>query len=486
MKKMSKRPNILLITADQLQCKSLSIYGNRVIKTPNLQRLANEGTVMENHYVQNPVCSPSRASIFTGRYPRNHGLRENGCFMYDGIDNIASVLKNSGYKTAALGKMHFTPQMTAEREDDNWPADNFGFTTKHLTCDHRRGEYLDWLKGKSSYWHEYLVNPENRKPVEFNGKQWTDAPQMCENLLPVELHQTTWVADRTIDFIENNVEEPFFAWCSFVDPHHPFDPPEPYASMYKIEDIDLPVRQEGEMEDKPPHFKQVLNGRGTGNEKYKYEDMSDDVYKMIISKYYGMISLIDDNIGRIIESLKRSGQYENTVIIFTADHGELLGDHRLLFKGPFHYDSLIRVPMVVKYGNQVPGGSRGKAITQHIDVMPTILSWAGVTVPVGVQGKSMIPCIMGDTEAGYNYALTEFYCGDWGLNLKTLTSREWKLTYYGSMEYGELYDLQKDPEEFVNCWNDPEYEILKNKLIRKLLDRIIETEDKLPLRLCKY
>jgi arylsulfatase len=483
---MTKGPNILLITADQLQRKSLSVYGNRAIKTPNIQGLANTGTTMDYHYIQNPVCSPSRATMFTGKYPRNHGLRENGCTMYDGLESIASALKDNGYITGAFGKMHFTPQMTAYREDDNWPEDDFGFLVKHLTCDHRRGEYMDWLYENYADWYEYMTKPQNRKPVECNGKLWTDAPQMLENLLPAELHQTTWIANHTIEFIKKERTEPFFAWCSFVDPHHPFDPPEPYASMYNYEDIELPIRREGEMEDKPEHFRAILTGKGPGNEKYKFDTMSDDVYKMIICKYYGMISLIDDNIGRIIKALKESGQYDNTVIIFTSDHGEYLGDHRLLFKGPFHYDSLIRVPMVINYPSYIPAGSHCKAITQHTDIMPTILQLAGVSVPAGVQGRSMIPAIMGDIGSGYDFALTENFNGDWGMNIKTISSREWKLTYYCGMEFGELYHLRNDPEEFVNLWDNPDFEKIKINLIKKLLDRLIATENTLPLRQCKW
>ena len=199
-----------------------------------------------------------------------------------------------------------------------------------------------------------------------------------------------------------------------------------------------------------------------------------------------MITLIDENIGRVLAALKEKGLEDDTLVLFTNDHGELLGDHGLLFKGPFHYDCLIKAPMIVKWPGVVPKGSRYTQITEHVDILPTLLDLAGVAVPNGVQGMSMAPILRGDAGAGRDCALTEFNCYDWGLMVKTITTREYKLTYYAGERFGELYDRVKDPDEFVNHWDDPDYAEVKQALLRRLLDRLIQTEDTLPLRIGKY
>ena len=491
MQASNNKPNILLISADQLRCDALGAYGNSQVKTPNIDSLAKEGIVFENHFVQNPYCMPSRWSIFTGRYPRNHGVRENGVIFDNSEVTMARVLKEEGYTTSSIGKMHLTPQlMVEEKEDENWPDDSFGFTVKHLTDDSKRGEYLHYLKKKDKGIYNYVLNQGKEKideDLNDSFKRPFDlAPQIKENKISAEFHQSNWIADRTIEYIKNNKDKPFFSWCSFVDPHHPFDPPEPYASMYDINDIPMPVRMDGEHEDKPKHFKDMYLGFSTGNERYDFSTITDEGWKTVIAKYWGMVSLIDYNVGRIIDALKKEGIYENTIIIFTSDHGELLGDHKLLFKGPFHYDSLIKVPFIMTWGSRLEANKKINKITQHIDIMPTILDYTGIDVPRGVQGKKIRNIIENDKDSNYEYALIEYDTGEWGLKVKTIRSKEWKLTYYMSKEYGELYDLRNDPHEFYNLWNRNDYKDIREKLTIKLLHLLVETEDEKLERQAKY
>ena len=189
-----------------------------------------------------------------------------------------------------------------------------------------------------------------------------------------------------------------------------------------------------------------------------------------------MVSLIDYNVGRIIDKLKQLNILEDTIIIFSADHGELLGDHGLLFKGPFHYDCLIKAPLIIRLGDQIPHGARCNEITQHVDLMPSILEFTGSPIPPCVQGRSLGPLLRGDRGAGYEYALVEHNCYDWGLKIKTIRGKRWKLTYYAGEEFGELYDLNADPEEFFNLWDNPEYREIRMELSKKLLDRLVDTE----------
>jgi arylsulfatase A-like enzyme len=485
-----KTPNILLITADQLRRDALGCYGNRVINTAHLDALAAEGVIFDNCYCQNPYCMPSRWSIFSGRYPRHHGVRENGVQFKPEELTMAQILKDSGYFTGAFGKMHLTPQLYATFEDENWPDGDFGFQVKHLTNDSKRGEYLEDLKRRDKKIYELMLKQGEEKIKEdlaaAADRSFDLAPQIWENKIPPELHQSGWIADKFTDYLDQPRQGPFFAWVSFVDPHHPFDPPQPYASMYDPEKMPLPRTQEGELEDKPEHFTRMLQGYSPGNEKYDFRTVSDLGWQTIKAKYYGMVSLIDYNIGRIVEKLKSKDLYDDTVIIFTADHGELLGDHGLLFKGPFHYDCLIGVPLIFKWGSTICGGSRVSEICQHIDLLPTLLGCAGIPVPRGLQGRNLRSLIDGDLSAGYDFALTEQNNLDWGFNMKTIRSREWRMTYYAGRQFGELYDLGKDPHEFTNLWEVQEYREIRERLKSELLDRLNATEDSRQMREAKY
>jgi arylsulfatase A-like enzyme len=488
---MSRKPNILLITADQLRRDALGVFGNRVIRTPHLDDLANNGVVFDQHFTQHPVCTPSRWTIFTGRYPHSHGVWDNGVIYQDGEVTMARVLRENGYRTGAFGKMHLSPQLlNRASEDENWPEDGFGFAEKHLTDDRKRGEYLEDLKRRDPSVHQYVLRQGEEKVREdlmsAAERSFQLAPQLKENKVPAELHQSSWIADRVIDALRAGDGKPFFFWCSFVDPHHPFDAPEPYASMYDLASIPLPVRRENEMLDKPPHFDEMVRGLSPGNEKYELFRVTDRGWQALRANYYGMVSLIDHNVGRILEALRSAGLFEDTIVAFTSDHGELLGDHGLLFKGPFHYDPLIRVPLVLRWGEAIRGGSRVSGITQHTDLLPTLLGCCGVSVPRGAQGRSLLPLIEGDEGAGYEHALVEHNCGDWGLSLKTLRSRQWRLTWYGGRRAGELYDLCADPNELLNRWPDPAYREARGELEDRLLDRLLATEDTAQERQSKY
>ena len=492
MDMIKKRPNIILFMADQLRFDALGCYGNNEIHTPNIDSLALNGSTFDNHFVQNPVCSPSRCTILTGRYPKNHGTRDNGIPLRDQELCFPEVLREHGYRTAAIGKMHFTTQFVPkENEEDDWPEDRYGFEVVHTTCDTKTGEYLTWLRERSEKDYQVVKMQGGRKAREDRAsaaeKDTSGPPQVYPSDIDPRYHQSAWIADRTIDLInEATPERPFFALCSFVDPHHPFDPPAPYSTMYDPDRLSLPVRRDGELEDKPPHFRQHRVGRGCSNEKYDYRQLTDHQWGEVKAAYYRMISLVDHNIGRVLQALRDKGIEDNTLILFTNDHGELLGDHGLLFKGPFHYDCLIKAPMILQWPGVVPKGSRYPQITEHVDIMPTLLDLAGLPTPYGVQDMSMAPILRGDQGAGRPYALTEFKCYDWGLDVKTITGRDYKLTYYAGEKFGELYDRVADPDEFVNLWDCPEYQIVKEELLRRLLDRVIQTEDALPLRIGKY
>lgn len=287
--------------------------------------------------------------------------------------------------------------------------------------------------------------------------------------------------------MERERDRPFFLWASFPDPHHPFRPPEPYARRYADADVPMPLRRPGELEDKPPLFRQYFDGLTRGAERHEGAGvdhpgaLTDDQLRDIIRFTYGMISLVDDQVGRLLQELERLGLAENTVVCFTSDHGELLGDHGLICKGPFHYENLLRVPMLWRWPGRLPVGRRTDGLASLVDFAPTVLDLAGVPIPGEMQGRSLAPLLRGGTETHREGVLTEFQSSyrPW-LNLKTWRTDEWKLTYYASQPYGELYDLRNDPGEFVNLWDSPEHRDVRSRLLERLLEELVLTEPRTP------
>ena len=271
-----------------------------------------------------------------------------------------------------------------------------------------------------------------------------------------------------------------------MDPHHPFDPPAPYSTMYDPDKLAPPVCQEGELDDKPPHFRRHRTGRGFSNEKYDYRRLSAHDWGEVKAAYYGMVSLVDYNVGRILDALRQKGILDDTLILFTSDHGELMGDHGLLFKGPFLYDCLIKAPMVVQWPGVVPKGARYAQLTEHVDIMPTILGLRGHPRSLRRAGH-----VHGSHPARRQRRRPRL-CADrvqllrLGPEHQDHHQPDYKLTYYAGERFGELYDRNADPDEFVNHWDDPDYADVKAELLKQLTDRIIETEDTLPIRIGKY
>lgn len=492
------RPSFLFITTDQHRADCLGCYGNPAIRTPNLDRLAAEGVRMTRAYVNNPLCMPSRATLLTGRYPRAHRVWCNGVALPASEVSFGQLLGEAGYRTGCVGKMHFTPygaearpgyydaQKSWEECDlGDWTGPYAGFEYVQLTighCSPTAGHYGRWL-GKRF--------PEAQKAYVQDGrlgrKAPSAAPQTWISTLPVEAHHSTWVADRTLEFLDRHREEPFFLWASFPDPHHPFRPPEPYARLYSETEVPMPLRRQGELEDKPPLFRQYSDGLTRGANRHEGAGMdwpgalTDEQLRDIIRYTYAMITLVDDSAGRILEGLEALGLAENTVVCFASDHGELLGDHGLMCKGPFHYEGLLRVPMLWRWPARFPAGRVTAGLAGLVDFTPTVLDLAEVTIPPFVQGRSLGRLLRGDTDTHRDGVLTEFQSAyrPW-LNLKTWRTPDWKLTYYAGEPYGELYDLRQDPGEFVNLYDSPDHREVRAALQERLLQELVLTEPRTP------
>ena len=376
------KPNIVMITPDQLRFDCLHCYGNPVIKTPNLDRLADEGVRFEYAYAQNPVCQPSRASIMTGRYIHEHGVVRNVAGLPLHEKTLMHYLSQNGYLTAAVGKMHMYPKYGP-----------FGF------------KYLDLTEGKGGANDNYRLYLKNKGLEGMNTRAKGEKLPfgVYTNALPAEDYIDSYIGRKAVKFIYENKVRPFFLWVGFCGPHLPFDPPEPYDKLYSPEEVPLPPKFPGDLENKPMVRHMV--------DWYDLDKLEEKILRRIVAYYYGNITLIDEWIGKILQALEKTGSLENTFILFTTDHGELLGDHGLLWKcDETMYDSNVRVPFIIYFPQKFEGRRVVKEFVESVDIMPTSLELAGIEIPYTLQGRSLIPLL---TEEKVHWREAAFSEGSW-------------------------------------------------------------------------
>lgn len=473
-----QRPNFLLVYTDQQRHDAVGANGNEVIRTPHIDALAYSGTNFRQMYAASPNCMPSRAAFATGRYPHVNGVRWNGMRLPAGEVTFIQQLADAGYDTVLYGKLHLSPHQLRRGDDPT-----FGFGIANIAENlrpHAYSAYRDWLRAN----YPEQVNDTRTVTYDEGLQVWVPA-------LPAEAHFSSWAGNEMVSFLQSNPREPFFATISFVDPHHPFAPPEPYASMYDPLEVPQPAYTPRELEDKPPHFLDGHTGRvdqvlglaagslsaaGLPASRVDLRHVDQSLWGRLIAHYYGMVTLIDDQVGRVMTAL--GDLAERTIVIFMSDHGELLGDHGLLFKGPHHYDCLLRVPTIIR----IPGApaQQVSGLAEQIDVASTILELAGVEPAAGMQGNSLVDTLFGRVTAGRESVLVERTDLYWELDMRTLRTEQWKLTHYAGKRFGELIDLVNDPGELVNRWDDPEYRQVKADLLAELLDRLVTSEPAVP------
>jgi arylsulfatase A-like enzyme len=514
------RPNVVLIMADALRQDALGCYGNPIVRTPNIDRLAQGGVRFDRAYVTTPFCSPARASVLTGRWPHAHGLWDNGVRWPHDTTTLATVLDAVGYRTGIVGKGHLDVHYNVPDSPDHvfgWedPAraatmtgrHYYGFREQARTCAHSKpaGHYGAWLRRE---------HPEAVRLLDRDAALEPPVGECWKSALPVELHSSTYVGDRAVEFIDRYDrsrytpgQAPFFLFASFPDPHGPYCPPRPYADLYDPAAMPPPLRRRGETRDKPPHFRGESDGpypswRPYGAGQRANEERADGRDQILKAYYYAMTTLIDVNVGRIVAALERTGQLDNTVLVFISDHGHMLGDHWTDGYAVWHYDGSVRVPLIVQYPAFLEGGRVASDFVSQADFAPTICELTGVPYttwpprpdrhPGGlpepgalpdVQGRSLLPLLLG-TGRGRSQVMIEYESRFIpGLQLKTLRTAEHRLTVYAGRPYGELYDLRDDPDQFINRWDDPAVAAVRADLTARLLDEVIRTESRLPPRI---
>jgi arylsulfatase A-like enzyme len=480
------KPNILLITSDQQHWNTIGAFNDEIL-TPNLDRLVNEGTTFSRAYCPNPTCTPSRASIITGMYPSQHGAWALGTKLLEDVPTVSEALKEGGYQTSLIGKAHFQPLWTSKEYQSmesypilqdlefwrNFNGPFYGFDHVELARNHTNEahvgqHYAIWMEEKGcDNWRDYYVPPTGTMDRSIQYK-WD---------IPEKYHYNTWIAERTnamLDQYKEN-EESFFLWASFFDPHPPYLVPEPWDTMYNPERLTVPKVVPGEHDQNPPHFKmtQEANPDFSGYNEVKFGNIgfsshvniSSDEAKRNMAVYYGMISMMDHYIGRILDKLDELGLADNTIVVFTTDHGHLFGQHGLHDKGGFHYEDLLRLPFIVRYPNKVPSGKTCNSMQSLVDLSPTFLSFAGLPASPTMTGVDQKDVWLGEKERARNHIICEYRNQPTKVHQKSYVDERFKITVYFNETYGELFDLQEDPGEIRNLWNDPDYRELRERLL---------------------
>lgn len=474
------KPNVLWLCSDQQRFDTLGCYGNPFVQTPNLDRLAAEGVLFENAYSQSPVCTPSRASFLTGRYPRTTRCRQNGQAIPPDEVLVTKLLCDAGYVCGLAGKLHLAPcnpsvcQGTEKRIDDGYAEFSWSHDPSDVWFAH---DYQQWLRDKG---------------LRRGSKPFADSRYV--QVIPSEEHsQTTWSIERAMSFIRraSGFEQPWLFSVNMFDPHHAFDPPVAALERYRaiLDDIPLPNYVEGELENKPI-WQQTDHGGAYGKRAgYPYKAMTGADHRWVRAAYWAMIDVIDTQVGRLLDFLEETGQRENTIVIFTSDHGEMLGDHGIYLKGPYFYEPAIRVPLIISGPGMLNNGSRSDALVELVDLAPTLLAASDMERHPGMQGKSLLPMLTGDVslDAHRDDVYCEYYNAmGWHkapvAQATMVRDKRYKLVAAHGTNGGELYDLETDAQETRNLWHDADYSGVRLAMQERLIDRMAWTVDPLPER----
>ena len=509
---------ILFVTSDQQRWDSLGCNGNRFCRTPAIDALAHDGINYVRAYNQNTVCMPARSTMLTGQYVRTHGVFANGVPLPQDAPSVAQYLKEkAGYKTALIGKAHFEPGFdpTAKYEENlrqvqgdfgPWRGFDYAIHAMHITSFNGRpvGHYGRWMQKNHPEFFNRSAPLLNASPGGETG-----APETANNEIPRGLYHTDWLADLAVEWLGKlDADDDWFLWLSFPDPHHPWDPPASELSRCDWRDLPLPDGYPGTPEKicevlarKPAHWLAYYNGDFANIEggpmNFTPQQLSHDNIREINAKVHVMNELIDEAVGRVLAKVKARGWDADTDVIFTTDHGELQGDFGFVYKGPFHVDSLMRLPFIWRPApNAHVAPSIVKQPVEQVDLAATFASIAGVESAPWMQGR-VLPvsddgtrqralCEWDSQFPGYGFHLRSIYRDDlvltryepstsgqpngleefWPAFAATTT----RIKYDGTE--GELYDLKNDPLQWHNLWDDPKYRTRKSDLIADLYDHL--------------
>jgi arylsulfatase A-like enzyme len=521
------RPSFILFISDQQRADFLGCYGHPIVRTPHIDSIAARGMAFDRFYVASPVCMPNRASLMTGRMPSVHGVRCNGIPLSMNSVTFVELLRDAGYRTALVGKSHlqnFTswppvvsrepvrsdchalppPLMQAVRDHldgasyrqetpEFWNVHGATVATPFYGFDHVTlvrahgddvgGDYDRWLAQRDPTARN-LLGPRNALPHAYV------CPQAYRTAIPEELYATAFLGERAAAFLDDiDPQTPFFLMVSFPDPHHPFNPPGRYWDMYSPDSFPVPEAYARNDWTPPPHVQAILHQREAGEANLlgmQTIAVTPREAQEARALTCGMITFIDDAIGVVLRALDRSGRLADTVLAFTSDHGDHLGDHRLLLKGAEQYQSILRVPFIWCDPQSSGHPARIDAFASTIDISATVLDRARIEPFAGMQGRSLLPVLGGAAAVRdcifvqYDHQLPSPGSGI-PPRAHTIINDRFRLSLFHGEQSAELYDLAADPGEFENVWNDPMHARARSRLIERLAFLEIEHVDRVPM-----
>lgn len=464
--KPTTQPNVLWICSDQQRYDTIGATGNPHVHTPTFDRLCEEGIAFTKAYCQSPMCQPSRASFLTGLYPSRIHVNQNGQGLFpEGIPVISKRFAEHGYACGLAGKLHLASATgrTETRTDDGYGF--FEYNHSPFRSIGNGNDYVGSLVSKGIELKEIFTVDEEGKYVNYKPD------------IPVEHHQTTWCVDKALEFIEQAGSQPWFLSLNIFDPHPPHNAPDEYKNRFDPDSLPKPLFQDSDIELQQKLMENVYHQ----TKELRIPNAQSQEER---ASYYGMIELLDEQIARIIQYLDNTGQKENTIIVFTSDHGEMLGDHGLVKKGCRFYEGAVRVPLIFSWKGCLKANVRCDAPVELLDIVPTLADLAGVPWELS-QGESLRPILIGDAEKRTkNFVRSEYYQWEnpYGEPLKPTFATmhydgRYKLIVYHGQELGELYDLESDPNEFVNLWDDINVASIKLKLMKESFDQTILNSD---------
>ncbi|MCP3939157.1 MAG: sulfatase-like hydrolase/transferase [Actinomycetia bacterium] len=508
------QPNVLFVITDQQRADHVGFAGNGVVRTPNIDAIAERGTVFENAWVANPVCMPNRSSIMTGRMPTAHGVVFNDRSLDWGANTFVRRFRSSGYRTGLIGKSHLqhgmsrnsmvsvdTEAAVSNPYPDGWdryedfesyhngppefPDSFYGFDHVELAIDHGArvtGHHLHWALNRGGRIEDLLTPLTDESPGSDRHPSWW---QIYRPPYDPEFHSTTFVTDRTISFIEDATarKSPWLAWASFPDPHHPICPPGDWFDRHSPDDIELPASIDDPLEDAIDYIKVVSQVHPSKQRMWVHPcgvGGDHDMVRASIAATYGMVEMIDEGVGQIMAAIDRLGQLDNTIVVFTSDHGDMMGDHGLMLKGLMHYRGTLQVPMVIADPRQSPG--RTSSLASSIDLGPTLLDLAGVTGYDGIQGTTLRPSIEDPGAASRDHVLIEDDLPRANAIGRLAPAKSRTIINADGIKYSrhstgedQLFDLSADHDEMNHLGTaDP---ALRARMVDELATALLESAD---------
>jgi arylsulfatase A-like enzyme len=445
------RPNVVFIITDQQRPDTLGCLGYGHAVTPNLDRLAARGVCLTNTYVQSTVCVPSRACMLSSKYIHQHGARDNGAWIREDETNWVHDFRRAGYHAAAIGKIHSKPIHHPCGFQYRWVVENKNHPGQDCD-DYEKLLRQQGLKRPACHYNETVE--------DWYGKLGAVVWPLADELFPDNV-----VGQRTVEYIGfHDFQSPLLLHVGFAGPHDPFDVPQSDLDAYGDRPVPEPVGYEGELEEKPAahrRYMELMDQKTFAASIALLSEATPERIARMRRHYYANVMTIDRWVGRICDALAEKGQLENTVFVFTSDHGDNLADHGMIYKFETHYEPVVRVPAIVA-GPGVPARGPEGGLVETIDFGPTLLDLCGIESEQAFSGQTIRPLLEDGTPV-HDVVFSEY-----GQRLMARDA-SWKLVYYAADDEGELYHLAEDPDELNNRYGDPSAAEVCARLMAKLL-----------------